>query len=99
MTQGNPPELEPMTPRSPPKLVLTAPRCPQKLMSVSADDYCFSFHPRSLNKNHISSYVMTDFRCSKAAVILISKKGRRICVDPNVSWVKSIMKSVDDCTT
>ncbi|XP_078020562.1 C-C motif chemokine 3-like [Epinephelus lanceolatus] len=68
-------------------------------MSVSAGHCCLSFYPRRLNKNHISSYILTDFRCSKAAVILISKKGRRICVDPNVSWVKSIMKSVDDCTT
>ncbi|XP_033466093.1 C-C motif chemokine 36.1 [Epinephelus lanceolatus] len=62
------------------------------------DDCCFSFYPRRLNKNLISSYDMTDFRCTKSGIILISKKGRRICVDPNVSWVQGIMRSVDERT-
>ncbi|XP_034413153.1 eotaxin [Cyclopterus lumpus] len=60
------------------------------------DDCCFKTYPRRLNKRLISSYSMTDYRCSKSAAILVTKKGYQICVDPNLSWVVNIMKHVDE---
>ncbi|KAM7377621.1 hypothetical protein PAMA_014091 [Pampus argenteus] len=59
------------------------------------DDCCFKYFPRRMNKNLFKSYYMTDDRCPKFAAILVTLKGRHICVDPNLSWVEYIMKSVD----
>ncbi|XP_042257456.1 C-C motif chemokine 36.1 [Thunnus maccoyii] len=60
------------------------------------DDCCFKFYPRRVNKNLIQSYYMTDYRCSRTGVILVTRKSRHICVDPNLSWVEKIMKSLDE---
>ncbi|KAM3590292.1 uncharacterized protein V6R79_007099 [Siganus canaliculatus] len=60
------------------------------------DDCCFSFYPRRLNKNLVREYDLTDDRCSKRGVILITKKSRRICADPGLTWVENIMKSLDE---
>ncbi|XP_067436468.1 uncharacterized protein [Thunnus thynnus] len=60
------------------------------------DDCCFKFYPRSMNKNLIQSYYTTDYRCPRTGVILLTRKSRHICVDPNLPWVKKIMKSLDE---
>nr|XP_040035623.1 C-C motif chemokine 4 homolog [Gasterosteus aculeatus aculeatus] len=62
------------------------------------DHCCFTPYPRRLNKKLIRSYYMTDHRCPKSGVILITQKGRHICVDPDLSWVGNIMSSVDGST-
>ncbi|XP_008303853.1 C-C motif chemokine 4-like isoform X1 [Stegastes partitus] len=65
--------------------------------SLGPDECCFTYYPRRLNKNLIGSYEMTDHRCAKPAVILVTKqKSRRICVDPSVPWVGGIMKYLDE---
>ncbi|CAJ1086601.1 C-C motif chemokine 4 homolog [Xyrichtys novacula] len=64
--------------------------------AIGPDDCCFKIYPRRLNKNLIKSYYMTDYRCPKLGAILVTNKGRHICVDPNMSWVDAIMKSVDE---
>uniref|UniRef100_UPI0037E98C2D C-C motif chemokine 36.1 n=1 Tax=Semicossyphus pulcher TaxID=241346 RepID=UPI0037E98C2D len=63
---------------------------------IGPDDCCFKFYPRRVNKTLIRSYYMTDYRCPKTGAILVTKKGRNICVDPNLSWVEGIMKHVDE---
>ncbi|XP_054457815.1 C-C motif chemokine 36.1 [Anoplopoma fimbria] len=65
---------------------------------IGPDDCCFTPYPRRMNKSLIKSYCMTDYRCSKSGAILVTKKGRRICVDPNLSWVIGIMKHIDEST-
>ncbi|XP_020508543.2 C-C motif chemokine 36.1 [Labrus bergylta] len=64
--------------------------------AIGPDDCCFKFYPRRLNKNKVRSYYMTDERCPKTGVILITQKSVRICVDPNLTWVESILRSVDE---
>uniref|UniRef100_A0A3Q0SIS6 C-C motif chemokine n=1 Tax=Amphilophus citrinellus TaxID=61819 RepID=A0A3Q0SIS6_AMPCI len=59
------------------------------------DKCCFEFYPRSINKKLIRSYTVSDRRCAKAAVILVTKRSHQICADPSLSWVKSIMKTLD----
>ncbi|XP_053199901.1 uncharacterized protein LOC128384375 [Scomber japonicus] len=59
------------------------------------DECCFKFYPRRVNKKLISSYYMTDYCCPWTGVILMTKKGRHICADPNLTWVQSIMKTLD----
>uniref|UniRef100_A0A3Q3VWZ3 Chemokine interleukin-8-like domain-containing protein n=1 Tax=Mola mola TaxID=94237 RepID=A0A3Q3VWZ3_MOLML len=63
---------------------------------IGPDDCCFKFYSRRVKKSLILSYYMTDYRCPKNAVILVSKKNRHVCADPNVPWVESIMKNVDE---
>ncbi|XP_067436958.1 uncharacterized protein [Thunnus thynnus] len=68
--------------------------------SVKGPDDCgFKFYPRIVNKNSIQSYYSTDYRCPRTAIILVTRKSCHICVDPNLSWVKKIMKSLDEATS
>ncbi|XP_017165793.1 uncharacterized protein LOC103480215 [Poecilia reticulata] len=63
--------------------------------SSGPKECCFKFFRNIVNKNLIFSYYMTDSRCARRAVILITKKGRHICVDPNQLWVKKIIDFLD----
>ncbi|XP_037614660.1 C-C motif chemokine 3-like [Sebastes umbrosus] len=65
---------------------------------IGPDDCCFEHYTRTVDKRLIRSYIVTDRRCPKTAVVLLTKRSRRICVDPNRSWVKSIMGMVDKRT-
>ncbi|XP_071399890.1 C-C motif chemokine 36.1 [Centroberyx affinis] len=61
------------------------------------EDCCFKFFPRRVNKRHIRTYYMTDDRCPKSAAIMVTVRQRKhICVDPSLSWVQGIMKSLDE---
>ncbi|KAM6959633.1 C-C motif chemokine 36.1 [Tautogolabrus adspersus] len=64
--------------------------------AIGPNNCCFKFYPRRMNKNVVRSYFMTDERCPKTGAILVTMKARHICADPNLSWVESIMKSVDE---
>ncbi|XP_026209049.1 C-C motif chemokine 4 homolog [Anabas testudineus] len=55
---------------------------------------CFKFYPNKVKKSFISSFYRTDKRCSNTGVILVTKKNIHICVDPEVPWVKNIMKTL-----
>ncbi|XP_035273442.1 C-C motif chemokine 3-like 1 [Anguilla anguilla] len=37
----------------------------------------------------VVSWHKTSSSCAKAAYVFVTKRGRRICVDPTHSWVKS----------
>uniref|UniRef100_A0A3B5QI13 Chemokine interleukin-8-like domain-containing protein n=1 Tax=Xiphophorus maculatus TaxID=8083 RepID=A0A3B5QI13_XIPMA len=56
---------------------------------------CYKFFRLPMNKNIISSYSMTDPRCTKTAVILITHRKRNICADPSQPWVKNVMNFLD----
>ncbi|XP_050759692.1 uncharacterized protein LOC127020915 [Gymnogyps californianus] len=43
----------------------------------------------------IRSYRLTEPRCTKRAVILITLKSVEICADPDAEWVKKIVKKLD----
>ncbi|CAI5672251.1 unnamed protein product [Oreochromis niloticus] len=59
------------------------------------DNCCFKFYPRRFRANLVESYYLTDPGCLKPAVIFLTKKSRSICVDPSLSWVDNIMKTLD----
>ncbi|XP_030285755.1 C-C motif chemokine 36.1 [Sparus aurata] len=63
---------------------------------IGPEDCCFKFYPRRVNKKLIRSYYLTDDRCPKTGVILITQKSRHICADPTLSWVESIMRNLDE---
>ncbi|KAF7707724.1 hypothetical protein HF521_018942 [Silurus meridionalis] len=45
--------------------------------------------------NNIVTYRRTSSSCPMKAIVFETIKGKQLCVDPSVSWVKSHMKAVD----
>ncbi|XP_035273441.1 C-C motif chemokine 3-like [Anguilla anguilla] len=43
----------------------------------------------------VVSYHKTSSSCAKAAVVFVTKRKRRICVNPSEEWVRSHMTHVD----
>ncbi|XP_026147854.1 eotaxin-like [Mastacembelus armatus] len=64
--------------------------------SIGPEDCCFEFYPRRIKKELLVSYEMTDHRCARRAALFVTKKSRRICMDPSLSWVQNIMKAMDE---
>ncbi|XP_040925824.1 C-C motif chemokine 3-like [Betta splendens] len=60
------------------------------------DVCCWSYHPWRIKKDLIQSYILTNEKCLKPGVILVTVKSRHICVDPNLSWVEDIMELLDE---
>ncbi|TNN54130.1 TBC1 domain family member 14 [Liparis tanakae] len=60
------------------------------------DECCFRTYPWKLSRKAVRSYYLTDYRCATPAAILVTKKGRHFCVDPKLSWVRNIMRRVDE---
>uniref|UniRef100_A0A8C2DTR9 Chemokine (C-C motif) ligand 36, duplicate 1 n=1 Tax=Cyprinus carpio TaxID=7962 RepID=A0A8C2DTR9_CYPCA len=44
----------------------------------------------------IDFYIETKVDCPKPGVIFVTKRGFRICTHPQLGWVKSAMKAIDD---
>uniref|UniRef100_A0A7N8WW54 Chemokine interleukin-8-like domain-containing protein n=1 Tax=Mastacembelus armatus TaxID=205130 RepID=A0A7N8WW54_9TELE len=64
--------------------------------SIGPEDCCFEFYPRRIKKELLVSYEMTDHRCARRAALFLTQRSRRICVDPSLSWVQNIMKTLDE---
>ncbi|KAI5610232.1 C-C motif chemokine 3-like, partial [Silurus asotus] len=54
---------------------------------------CFEFHKRPVPAASIVSVEQTRFDCTFPGVIFTTKKGYKICADPEMDWVKEIIKS------
>ncbi|XP_041635738.1 C-C motif chemokine 36.1 [Cheilinus undulatus] len=64
--------------------------------AITPDNCCFQFYPKRLDKKLVREYSVTDERCPKRGIILVLKKGRRVCVDLSAPWVEGIMRHVDE---
>ncbi|XP_053089746.1 C-C motif chemokine 3-like [Pangasianodon hypophthalmus] len=64
-----------------------------------ADLCCFEFHKRPFPASTVVSYEETRSECSLPGVIFTTKKGFRMCVDPEVEWVQHIIKSKSSAYT
>ncbi|XP_072209730.1 C-C motif chemokine 3-like [Excalfactoria chinensis] len=49
---------------------------------------CFSYIARPIPRNLIASAYITSSNCPRPGVILVTKKGRKICANPEESWVQ-----------
>ncbi|XP_074869859.1 C-C motif chemokine 3-like [Carettochelys insculpta] len=49
---------------------------------------CFSHTARPIPRKTVVGYYETSSKCSLAAVVFITKKGRAVCADPSKSWVQ-----------
>lgn len=46
-------------------------------------DCCVSYTPRNIRCVFMEDYIETSSACSRPAVIFVTKKGQRVCADPN----------------
>ncbi|NWW04541.1 CCL3 protein, partial [Oreocharis arfaki] len=53
---------------------------------------CFSYVSRPLPRRFISSAYRTSNSCSKPAVVLVTRKGMKVCADPEARWVQAHLK-------
>ncbi|XP_016528783.1 C-C motif chemokine 3-like [Poecilia formosa] len=58
-------------------------------------DCCFQFFRNRVNRDLISSYYRTDHRCVLRGVVLITRRGRNICVDEKEPWVQNIVEHLE----
>ncbi|NXH82229.1 CCL3 protein, partial [Edolisoma coerulescens] len=56
---------------------------------------CITYISRSIPLGMISSAYRTSNSCSKPAVVLVSRKGRRLCADPEARWVQEYLKHLE----
>ncbi|XP_015735927.1 C-C motif chemokine 4-like [Coturnix japonica] len=49
---------------------------------------CFSYTPRPIPRNLIASAFLTSSKCRLPGVILVTKKGREVCANPEEPWVQ-----------
>ncbi|XP_049648376.1 C-C motif chemokine 3-like [Accipiter gentilis] len=50
---------------------------------------CYSYQQRRIPPSLITSASMTSSTCSQPGVILVTKKGKMLCADPQVKWVQA----------
>ncbi|NWU49386.1 CCL3 protein, partial [Dromas ardeola] len=53
---------------------------------------CFSYMHRPMPHRIIASTYATSSRCPLPAVILVTKKGMKVCTDPQAPWVQKHLK-------
>lgn len=51
-------------------------------------DCCMSYTPRNIRCVFMENYIETSSACSRPAVIFMTKKGQRVCADPNNEGVQ-----------
>ncbi|XP_009641524.1 C-C motif chemokine 4-like [Egretta garzetta] len=55
---------------------------------------CFSYMVRMIPRRSIASAYMTSNICPQPAVILVTRKGREVCADPQMPWVQAYLKHI-----
>ncbi|NXV90302.1 CCL3 protein, partial [Calonectris borealis] len=53
---------------------------------------CFTYMSLPIPRRIITSAYMTNSICPQPAVILVTKKGRQICADPQAPWVQKYLE-------
>uniref|UniRef100_A0A8C5YC11 C-C motif chemokine n=1 Tax=Microcebus murinus TaxID=30608 RepID=A0A8C5YC11_MICMU len=57
-------------------------------------DCCLSYTSRSIRCVFMRDYFVTNSRCSQPGVIFHTKKGKRVCADPNGEGVQDCMRKL-----
>ncbi|XP_017687968.1 PREDICTED: C-C motif chemokine 4-like [Lepidothrix coronata] len=53
---------------------------------------CFSYQQRPIPLRLINSTFTTSSSCTNPGVIMVTKKGKQLCVDPREPWVQERLK-------
>ncbi|XP_005485738.2 C-C motif chemokine 3 [Zonotrichia albicollis] len=55
---------------------------------------CFSYISRPIPRMMISSAYVTSNTCSRPAVVLVTRRGTKVCADPSARWVQEYLKDM-----
>ncbi|NWX12308.1 CCL3 protein, partial [Aegotheles bennettii] len=53
---------------------------------------CFSYQQRPVPRGLIASIYITSSSCTQPGVILVTKKKKELCADPQAPWVQAHLK-------
>ncbi|XP_014822247.1 PREDICTED: C-C motif chemokine 5-like [Calidris pugnax] len=56
---------------------------------------CFSFLRTPIPRRLLASAYTTSSQCSQPAVILVTKKGKTLCANPQAPWVQEHLKYLE----
>ncbi|NXG75645.1 CCL3 protein, partial [Baryphthengus martii] len=56
---------------------------------------CFKYMSHRIPQTLVTSAYVTSSMCSQPGVVLVTKKGRNICVDPQAPWVQKYLKNLE----
>ncbi|XP_044531494.1 C-C motif chemokine 3-like [Gracilinanus agilis] len=81
-------------------LIMAIAFCSQvsSFLSVGADTpsaCCFSYTSRRIPPAFLVDFYETSSKCSKSAIIFITKKGYQACADPREPWVQKNIKNLE----
>ncbi|XP_056596400.1 C-C motif chemokine 13-like [Triplophysa dalaica] len=65
---------------------------------LAKSNCCFEFRNAQIPLRRVKSYYWTSDNCHTRAIVFQTDK-RKICVDPNTTWVTSHMAKVDNRTS
>ncbi|XP_069729933.1 C-C motif chemokine 3-like [Phaenicophaeus curvirostris] len=53
---------------------------------------CFTYRQQPIPRSLIASVYITSSSCSQPGVVLVTKKKKELCVDPQAAWVQAHLK-------
>ncbi|KAM6048272.1 C-C motif chemokine 3-like [Theristicus caerulescens] len=53
---------------------------------------CFSYQQRPIPRSLLASAYITSSSCTQPGVILVTKKKKELCADPQLPWVQAHLK-------
>ncbi|NXG55027.1 CCL3 protein, partial [Hemiprocne comata] len=53
---------------------------------------CFSYQQRQVPRRLIASVYITSSSCTQPGVILVTKREKELCADPQAPWVQALLK-------
>uniref|UniRef100_A0A1A7WIH1 Chemokine CCL-C5a n=1 Tax=Iconisemion striatum TaxID=60296 RepID=A0A1A7WIH1_9TELE len=58
-------------------------------------DCCLSTKNKTINKKLVADYQDQAKGCSVPAMILVTRRGKKLCIPPNELWLQDVMKHVN----
>ncbi|NWU81538.1 CCL4 protein, partial [Onychorhynchus coronatus] len=66
--------------------------CPSALTDGVPTSCCLTYQQRPIPLRLINSTFITSSSCPNPGVIVVTKKGKQLCVDPREPWVQERLK-------
>ncbi|NXY81862.1 CCL3 protein, partial [Alcedo cyanopectus] len=63
--------------------------CPSALADAVPSTCCFSYQQRMVPRSLLSAAYSTSSSCANPGVILVTKKKKLLCADPEMPWVRA----------
>ncbi|NXM46471.1 CCL3 protein, partial [Gymnorhina tibicen] len=53
---------------------------------------CFSYQKKPIPQRLVSSVFVTKSSCTQPGVVVVTKKAKQVCADPEEPWVQKLLK-------